>query len=59
MESGFFMDYHAAYIKLYGAYGAAIEEIENQNFGRCKDVLKAAIVAAEGIIIVDDEAEQE
>lgn len=48
------MDYKTAYIKLYGAYGAAIEEIDNQNFGQCKDVLKQAIASAEEIIFADE-----
>lgn len=45
------MEYKTAYIKLYGAYAAAIEEIDQLNFGRCKEILNAAIAAAEEIAL--------
>lgn len=49
------MDYKVAYIKLYGACGAAIEEIESLNFGQCKVNLQKAISAAEEIIFADSD----
>lgn len=48
------MEYHKAFIKLYGACGAAIETLENKNYGQCYEILKIAIDAAEEIPFEDE-----
>lgn len=48
------MEYHKAFIKLYGACGAAIETLEKQNYGQCYEILKTAIDAAEEIPFEDE-----
>lgn len=43
------MEYHKAFVILYGACGAALETLEKKNYSQCYEILKTAIDAAEEI----------